>query len=60
MFLERWLSGRKRPPRKRLFHENGIVGSNPTLSSNLRSYELRLARPVHLGLILNKILVEKA
>ncbi len=31
--MERWLRGRKRPPRKRLSREIGIVGSNPTLST---------------------------
>ncbi len=42
---ERWLSGRKRPPRKRLFYVNGIEGSNPSLSSSLRPKGLRLAAP---------------
>lgn len=32
--VERWLSGRKRPPRKRLSRVNGIEGSNPSLSSS--------------------------
>ena len=34
--MERWLSGRKRLIRNQLSRVIGIVGSNPTLSSNLR------------------------
>ena len=31
--MERWLSGRKRLPAKKLYWDTGIMGSNPILSA---------------------------
>lgn len=36
--MERWLSGRRRPPGKRVHWATGVEGSNPSLSAILRRF----------------------
>lgn len=37
--MERWLSGRRRPPGKRVHWATGVEGSNPSLSAKFKGYK---------------------
>ena len=51
--MERWLSGRRRPPGKRVHWATGVEGSNPSLSANIKEFELKYSTSAFLFVIID-------
>src|SRR5665648_800725 len=51
--MERWLSGRRRPPGKRVHWATGVEGSNPSLSAIIREFKPKYSTSAFLFVIID-------